>query len=97
MGLETATVFVNTSEIPARAIKCWRFVVTFDKIGETKSGRIAEDYVSFVAKTAIPRAMNSRETEEASSCDEELMTVRQCIETGNWDRPKCASYKSVRD
>jgi hypothetical protein len=41
--------------------------------------------------------MNSREIEEASSCDEELMTIRQCIETGNWDSPKCASYKSVRD
>jgi hypothetical protein len=67
------------------------------KIGEMKSRSIAEDYVSFVAKTAIPKAMNSREIEEASSCDEELMTVRQCIETGNWGSPKCASYKSVRD
>jgi hypothetical protein len=61
------------------------------KIGEMKSRSIAEDYVSFVAKTAIPRAMNSREIEEAPSCDEELMTVRQCIEIGNWDSPKCAS------
>ncbi|CAB4009281.1 Transposon Tf2-6 poly, partial [Paramuricea clavata] len=34
------------------------------KIGEMKSGSIAEDYVSFVAKTTIPRAMNSREIEE---------------------------------
>ncbi|CAB4035831.1 Hypothetical predicted protein, partial [Paramuricea clavata] len=41
------------------------------KIGEMKSGSIADDYASFVAKTAIPRAMNSREIEEASSCDEE--------------------------
>jgi transposase-like protein len=41
--------------------------------------------------------MNSREIEEASSFDEELMTVRHCIEIGNWDSPKCASCKSVRD
>ena len=67
------------------------------KIGEMKFRSIAEDCVSFVAKTAIPRAMNSREIEEASSFDEELMTVRQCIEIGNWDSPKCVSCKSVRD
>jgi hypothetical protein len=57
------------------------------KIGEMKFRSIAEDYVSFVAKTAIPKAMNSREIEEASSSDEELMTVRQCIEIRNWTVP----------
>jgi hypothetical protein len=67
------------------------------KIGGMKSGSVAEDYANFVAKTAIPRAMNSREIEKASSCEEELKIVQKCIETGNWDSPQCSSYKSVRD
>ena len=67
------------------------------KTGGAKSRNVAEDYVNFVAETAVPRAMNSREIEVASSCDEELMAVRQSIESGNWDSPSCSSFKSVRD
>ena len=41
--------------------------------------------------------MNSREIEVESSCDEELIGVRQSIESGNWDSPRCARFKTVRD
>ena len=39
----------------------------------------AEEYVCFVAVSATPSAMTTREVEEASADDEELGAVRQCI------------------
>ena len=40
------------------------------KTGEAKSRNVAEDYANFVAETAVPKAMNSREIEVASSHEE---------------------------
>ena len=39
----------------------------------------AEEYVRFVAESATPSAMTTREVEDASADDEELSAVRQCI------------------
>ena len=40
------------------------------KTGEAKSRNVAEDYANFVAEIAVPKAMNSREIEVASSHEE---------------------------
>ena len=53
------------------------------KTGGAKSRNVAEDDANFVAETAVSRAMNSREIEVASSCNEELIVVHQSIESGN--------------
>ena len=66
-------------------------------IRETQTRNVAEDYVNFVARTAIPRAMTAKEIEDASASDEELVNVRRCIKTGNCAGGECASYKSVRN
>ena len=55
-----------------------------------------EDYVNFVARTGVSKAMTAKEIEEASANDEKLVNVRQCIKTGNWAGAECASYKLVR-
>ena len=46
----------------------------------------AEEYVRFVATTATPNAMTTREVEEASAQDEELVEVRKSINQGSWDK-----------
>ena len=46
----------------------------------------AEEYVRFVAVSATPSAMTTREVEEASADDEELGAVRQCINGKPWDQ-----------
>ena len=46
----------------------------------------AEEYLRFVAVSATPSAMTTREVEEASSDDEELSAVRQCINGKQWDQ-----------
>ena len=53
---------------------------------------MAEEYINLVVQTAVPRAMTTREIEEASAVDEELENLRLSIETGDWENPKCARY-----
>lgn len=47
-----------------------------------------EEYVQFVAQTATPTAISTREIERASADDEELKRVRECVETGGHDCDK---------
>lgn len=53
---------------------------------EAKQSSQAEEYVRFVAVSATPNAMTTREVEEASAEDEELLAVRQCINGKPWDQ-----------
>ena len=46
----------------------------------------AEEYVRFVAISATPNAMTTREVEEASAQDEELVEVRKAINQCSWSR-----------
>ena len=52
-----------------------------------------EEYVRFVAVSATPTALTTREIEEASADDEELKEVRKAIATGRFE--KCRQYMTV--
>ena len=52
-------------------------LVSSTENGSKRSSQ-AEEYVRFVAVSATPSAMTTREVEEASATDEELSAVRQC-------------------
>ena len=52
----------------------------------SKCSSQAEEYVRFVAVSATPNAMTTREVEEASAADEELSAVRQCTSGKPWDQ-----------
>ena len=51
------------------------------------------EYVRFVAIQATPKALTTREIEEASADDEELSLVRQALEKGRFDT--CKQYTLV--
>ena len=53
----------------------------------------AEKYVRFVAVNATPTALTTREIEESSAVDEELIEVRRAIATGQFE--KCKQYMAV--
>ena len=53
----------------------------------------AEEYVRFVAINATPKALTSREVEEASAVDEELGEVRAAIQTGHFEA--CKAYMPI--
>ena len=52
-----------------------------------------EEYIRFVAVNATPTALTTREIEEASAVDEELVEVRKAITTGQFE--KCKQYMTV--
>ena len=57
--------------------------------------QFAEEYVRFVAVNATPTALTTREIEEASAVDEELVEVRKAITTGQFE--KCKRYMAVAE
>ena len=67
------------------------------KIEEKESRSVAEEYIRFVANTAVLQAMTVEEIERESAVDDELETLRECIKTGNWENSDCPGYKPIRD
>ncbi len=58
-----------------------------------KHSHESDEYVRFVAISATPRALTSREVEEASEKDPELIEVRKAIESGHFE--KCMPYAAI--
>ena len=55
----------------------------------------ADEFVKFVAVTATPKAMTTREIERALSEDDELSELRRCITTNQWESTQCKKYIPV--
>uniref|UniRef100_A0A9J7X3J8 Reverse transcriptase RNase H-like domain-containing protein n=1 Tax=Cyprinus carpio carpio TaxID=630221 RepID=A0A9J7X3J8_CYPCA len=58
-----------------------------------KHSHESDEYVRFVAVSATPRALTTREVEEASEKDPELIELRNAIESGHFER--CMTYAPV--
>ncbi|XP_033641983.1 uncharacterized protein K02A2.6-like [Asterias rubens] len=56
----------------------------------------AEEYVKFVAEQATPKALTTREVEEASKDDAELIKVRKCLAKGDFDKSS-VNYFPIRN
>lgn len=56
----------------------------------------AEEYIRYVAEMATPNAMTIQEIEEESACNPEIVRLRLCISTGEWDNIP-SQYKAVRN
>ena len=54
------------------------------KTPQTRHEHDADEYVRFVAVNATPRAMTTREVEEASAEDEEICELRNAIKSGRF-------------
>ena len=57
--------------------------------------KVSDEFVRFVAVTATPQAMTTREIEEASAEDREFVELRQCIKDGNWKGDQHKQYIPV--
>ena len=57
--------------------------------------KVSDDFVRFVAVTATPKAMTTREIEDASAEDEEFVELRACVNSGNWKGDKLKQYVPV--
>ena len=57
--------------------------------------KVSDEFVGFVAVTATPQTMTTREIEEASSEDREFVELRQHIKDGNWKGDQHKQYVPV--
>jgi len=56
-----------------------------------------DEYVRFVARNATPRALTTREIEEASAVDEEMIDLRKCIHNKQWYKLENKHYLPIKD
>ena len=56
-----------------------------------------ESYIYSVVRGAVPCALTPREIEEVSAVDGEMTQLRECIQTGKWERCSNQAYKTVKD
>ena len=66
-----------------------RFSQTEGPVKSSLAHKISDNFVKFVAVTATPKAMTTREIEKASAEDEELIELRACTDERGWkgDKP----------
>jgi len=63
--------------------------------GQSSSNHIddTDEYVRLIAVSATPKALTTRQVEEASESDDELRSVRDAIQTGRFE--KCKTFMHV--
>ena len=61
--------------------------------GDPKYDHKAEEYVHFLAVSATPHALTTKQVETASADDEELVTVRNVTRTGKFEN--CKAYAPI--
>ncbi|XP_069782085.1 UPF0462 protein C4orf33 homolog isoform X1 [Narcine bancroftii] len=64
---------------------------------KSELGTETESFVRFVAIQATPKAVTTKEVERESKRDPELMEVRECIQSGQWDKCTHKAYIPIRD
>ena len=66
-----------------------------NQVDSTVAHKVSDVFVRFVAVTSTPRAMTTREIEEASAEDEEFSELRNCIMRGTWRNDQLKQYIPV--
>lgn len=72
-----------------------RLLQAENQAGPSAAHKLSDEFVRFVAVTASPRAMITREIEEVSAEDEEFSELRHCIKSGTWKDGQLKQYVSV--
>ena len=71
-------------------------LVNAEDVKQTKSSEVTDDdYIRFVALSAVPKSMTVQEIERASDEDSELSEVRRSLNSGGKDCPK--PYNLIED
>lgn len=63
--------------------------------GEGEDFDDTANYVNFITRKAVPKAMSAEEIEQAALDDEEMTELRRAIQTGKWEGVKCSEYLPV--
>ena len=64
---------------------------------QPKKDNAAEEYISYVAKNSIPKAMTQDEVREATQKDGLLNKVMKAIQTGDWNDKEISEYERFKE
>ena len=56
----------------------------------------AEDFINYVCKNAVPKAMTMEQVADETKTDTTLQAVMTSIQTGKWEQPLVQSFKKVQ-
>ena len=59
--------------------------------------KITEQYVNFVTRNSVPKALTLKEIIDATNSDVTLTTLRDAIKTNKWDSPVVKPFKAVKN
>ena len=59
--------------------------------------KLTEEYVSFISRYAVPKAMTLKEIKDATDTDRTLKAVRAAIRTNQWNVDLVQPFKSIKD
>ena len=58
---------------------------------------MTEQYVNFVTRNSVPKALTLKEIIDATNSDVTLTTLRDAIKTNKWDSPAVKQFKAVKN
>ena len=64
---------------------------------ESLPHNIAEDYVNYISRNVIPKAMTIEEVKSATLQDPLMQILIQAIETNQWDNPELKPFRNDKD
>lgn len=67
------------------------------KKNPTEESNKSDEYAMFVAREATPCGITTREIEESSKIDPELLELRKCIKTGDWGKSTNPLFYPMKD
>ena len=59
--------------------------------------KLTEEYVNFISRYAVPKAMTLKEIKDATDTDRTLKAVRAAIRTNQWNVDLVQPFKSIKD
>ena len=59
--------------------------------------KMTEQYVNFVTRNSVPKALTLKEIIDATNSDVTLTTLRDAIKTNKWDSPVVKPFKAVKN
>ena len=99
MGYEVDVIFIQVKYLPGRC-NIADVLSRMTKTTPSKEQGILQDeterYIRWIAGEATPKALTTRQVEEASRADEQLTAVRRCVQNDSWG-PEVKDYLPMRN
>ena len=73
------------------------FLSSHPNTKEPDDHHITEDYVNYVCRNAVPKAMSLQEVKVETKIDTTMQALARAIESEDWSDPTIRDYKNIKD